>query len=232
MTIYYSKTPPNIMNFQRAFDNLKAMSVSQTECLTEWKFVIRCEDENHCICGKRLTNCNIYFNNQTGKEIVIGDSCISLLKLKKQQKKDKLNVEITDKELETIIETRARDKKDYCIELIDLAINRYKHRISKTLKSMILWDIYCEVDKINSLIIDNLNFKKKLEEVKNEAYAKWVIRKEFCNDCYQKIGDYWVKHKCENDVACSRIKDKICEGCQYKSSSSTMKLCGVVNNTI
>ena len=216
------------MNFQRAFDNLKAMSVSQTECLKEWKFVIRCQDQNHCICGKGLTNCNIYFNNQTGKEIVIGDSCISLLKLKKQQKKDELNVEITDKELETIIETRARDKKDYCIELIDLTINRYKHRISKAKKSMILWDIHCEVDRINTLIIDNLIFKNKLEEVKKEAYAKWNQRKDFCNDCYQKIGDYWVKHKCDNDVACSRIKNKICEGCQYRPFSSTMKVCGVI----
>ena len=217
------------MNFQRAFDNLKAMSVSPTECLTEWKFVIRCEDKNHCICGQGLTHCNIYFNNLTGKEIVIGDSCISLLKVKKQQKKDKLNVEITDKELATIIETRARDKKNYCIELIDLIINRYKHRISKTSKSMILWDIYCEVDKINSLIIDNLIFKNKLEEVKNEANAKWIIRKDFCNDCNKKIGDYWVEHKCLNDVGCSRIKDKICYGCQFNPSSSTMKLCGVVN---
>ena len=71
------------MNFQRAFDNLKAMSVSQTDYLKEWQFLLKYEDKSKCLCGKALKHCNIFTNKLNGKEVILGDGCLTLLRKKK-----------------------------------------------------------------------------------------------------------------------------------------------------
>ena len=215
------------MSYERASNNLKAMSVSQTDYLKEWQFLLKYEDKSKCLCGKALKHCNLFINKLNNEEVILGDGCLTLLRKKKTFRQLPEDDNLDDDDMK-VIERMIREERGYSVELMDKIVSAFRFRLTRAYKSMSVWNVCSQIDSLIIRIVDNLVFKDKLEVVKKEAYAKWNQRKDFCNDCYQKIGDYWVKHKCDNDVACSRIKDKICEGCQYRPFSSTMKVCGVI----
>lgn len=228
MTVLYINNPYT-MSFQRASNNLKAMSVSPTDYLKEWQFLLKYEDKSKCLCGKSLKHCNIFINKLNGKEVILGEACLTLLRTTKKTRELPQDDNLDDDDV-NVMEKMIREERGYSVGLMDKIISVFRFRLNIAYKSMSVWNVCSQIDNLINRIIDNLVFKEKLEVVKNEAYAKWIIRKDFCNDCYEKIGDFWVEHKrkCVNDVACSRIKDKICGRCQLNPYSPTMKLCGVV----
>lgn len=185
MTIYNINNP-NTMNNKKVIDRLNALSVSTTEPLKEWRFLLKYEDQSHCLCGSAMRNCNLYYNKLNGCEVILGDDCIKSLRKNPSKSKSKSksldgdNDDLDDLDDNTmeVIETMIREKRPYSVKLMDMIVLKLSNGLDNPYMFYIVYNIRSQIDNLINRIVDNLVFKQKLEAVKIIADAEWEKRKE------------------------------------------------------